>query len=279
MSDQENLPVEAQPFMPMELDKIRNAISYTETFVKDILIEGKHGSGDYGVIPGTGSKPTLFKSGAEKLCMAFSLAAEYEIQDKIVDQDREWEYQVFDKYKKQFVAKKTVGWYSYTVKCNLVNRETGIVWATQLGICDSSERGIEDASANTCLKMAQKRAYVGACLNATMTSDRFTCDVEDGGHKKRSANPQQEQAKAGEIERRMQSKFDDGKCGFCGKKHIPKGSEIVLVNGKWGLEDCYKAASAANSGQPQSEPTESENVPQEQPTEEEWAEFDQAREE
>lgn len=32
---------------------------------------------DYGVIPGTGDKPTLLKSGAEKLCMAFRLVATF----------------------------------------------------------------------------------------------------------------------------------------------------------------------------------------------------------
>jgi hypothetical protein len=278
MSEQDNLPVPVEtPFMPMELEKIKQAVHYTEQFVKEVLNVGKPGSGDYGVIPGTGNKPTLFKSGAEKLCMAFSLAAEYEIQDKVTDHDREWEYQVYDKKAKQYVAKKTTGWYSYTCKCNLVNRETGIVWGTQLGVCDSSERGREDASANTCLKMAQKRALVGATLNATMTSDRFTCDVEDGGHKKSGAQPSGGQQEDGEIERRMKSRFDNGKCGFCGEKHIPEGSEIVLVNKTWGSEECYNAAHATNSGQADNPPTDQENVPQGGPTAAEQAELDAMR--
>ena len=184
MSDQENLPVAVEaPFMPMKLAKIKDAIGYIEQFVKDVLIEGKHGSGDYGVIPGTGSKPTLFKSGAEKLCMAFSLSPEYEIIDKVEDDE--------------------AGWYSYSVKCTLANRETGIVWATQIGRCDSGEKGRDKASANTCLKMAQKRAYVGATLNATMTSDRFTCDVEDGGHQKSGAQQTTDDSDAPDGMRKM----------------------------------------------------------------------------
>ena len=33
---------------------------------------------DYGVIPGTGSKPTLLKPGAEKLCVLFKLSTKIE---------------------------------------------------------------------------------------------------------------------------------------------------------------------------------------------------------
>lgn len=40
------------------------------------------------------------------------------------------------------------------------------------------------------------------------------------------------------IVRRIKSKFD-GKCGFCGEKHIKAGQEIVLVDDKWGAEECY----------------------------------------
>jgi hypothetical protein len=45
--------------------------------------EGEH----YGVIPGmpAGTKPSLLKAGAEKLCLVFRLDPEYEIVEKIVD--------------------------------------------------------------------------------------------------------------------------------------------------------------------------------------------------
>lgn len=44
---------------------------------------------DYGVIPGTGGKPTLLKPGAEKLCQAYGLAADF-APDRIVgDGERE----------------------------------------------------------------------------------------------------------------------------------------------------------------------------------------------
>lgn len=42
--------------------------------MKQVMTEGEH----YGVIPGTGSKPTLLKPGAEKLCLLFRLDPQYD---------------------------------------------------------------------------------------------------------------------------------------------------------------------------------------------------------
>lgn len=40
---------------------------------------------DYGVIPGTGDKPTLLKPGAEKLCTLFGLSAKFSLTDRVED--------------------------------------------------------------------------------------------------------------------------------------------------------------------------------------------------
>jgi len=52
------------------------------------------------------------------------------------------------------------------------------------------------------------------------------------------------------IEARTASKFDNAKCHFCGKKHVNKGEEIVLVGGKWGAEACLnkKPAETVDKG-------------------------------
>jgi ssDNA-binding Zn-finger/Zn-ribbon topoisomerase 1 len=50
-------------------------------FVEKVLRNGS----DYGVIPGTGTKPTLLKPGAEKLCAFFGLAVTYHIIEKELD--------------------------------------------------------------------------------------------------------------------------------------------------------------------------------------------------
>jgi hypothetical protein len=44
--------------------------------MRDIMREGEH----YGKIPGCGDKPSLFKGGAEKICVTFRLRPEYQIE-------------------------------------------------------------------------------------------------------------------------------------------------------------------------------------------------------
>jgi hypothetical protein len=43
---------------------------------------------DYGVIPGTGSKPTLLKPGAEKINMLLGVSPEYEFLDRTIDSQK-----------------------------------------------------------------------------------------------------------------------------------------------------------------------------------------------
>jgi len=213
----ETLPVQAgDSFLPMKLADVAKAIAYTEDFIKTILKENS----DYGIIPGT-KKPTLYKSGSEKLAMAFALSPEYRIVEQIEDHDREWEYQGTEwiDNRKRDAIMTTRGWFSYTVECRLVHRGSGVVWATQIGKCESSERGREAAPSNTILKMSQKRAFVGATLNATMTSDRFTCDLDDARPRKSDGL------------RKMKSKYP-GMCASCGNKHIQSGDEILYDGDK-----------------------------------------------
>jgi hypothetical protein len=53
----------------------QHAIAVQEV-MQAVMKEGEH----YGVIPFT-DKPTLYKAGAEKLCMTFRIADEYRIED------------------------------------------------------------------------------------------------------------------------------------------------------------------------------------------------------
>ena len=64
------------------LDTMRTRVARMQKalMVKDV---------DYGVIPGTGTKPTLLKPGAEKLCQAYGLAAEFVPQRIVGDGDKE----------------------------------------------------------------------------------------------------------------------------------------------------------------------------------------------
>ncbi len=48
---------------------------------------------DYGLIPGTGKKESLFKAGAERLNNAFGVYPDYFVTDQEVDHDREFKWQ------------------------------------------------------------------------------------------------------------------------------------------------------------------------------------------
>lgn len=120
---------------------------------------------DFGVIPKT-KKPTLFKSGAEKICMGYGLLQQYEIESKIEQGGKE-------------------PFFFYNVKCKLVKVVNGVeyVLASAYGSANTSEKrnGFNSPydAANSTLKMAQKRALVAAALSISGLSDAFTQDMEN----------------------------------------------------------------------------------------------------
>jgi hypothetical protein len=62
-SDSALAQMDVFPDFAITLDEARRRIKMLQEFVRDQMVDGE----DYGVIPGTGSKPTLLKPGAEKL--------------------------------------------------------------------------------------------------------------------------------------------------------------------------------------------------------------------
>lgn len=119
---------------------------------------------DFGVIPGT-KQPSLFKSGAEKIAMTYGLLQQYSIESKIEQLDPPFFY--------------------YAVKCELVKIVDGTpyVFTTGYGSANTNEKrnGRNSAfdSANSTLKMAQKRALVSASISISGLSDLFTQDMEN----------------------------------------------------------------------------------------------------
>lgn len=116
---------------------------------------------DFGVIPGTGNKPTLLKPGAEKIVMLLGLTSEYEIAESTRD---------FEK-----------GFFQYQIKCKLL--KNGTIVTEGMGAANTKERRYarQDPFSvdNTVLKMAKKRALVDAALLVGSLSDIFTQDIED----------------------------------------------------------------------------------------------------
>lgn len=121
-----------------------------------------HKDVDYGIIDGT-KKPSLFKPGAEKLRKIFQLGT------RIID------HEVIRENEPPFVM------YKYTVEVFHIPTSKGIAQCE--GSANSDEKKYKKVAIgdlhNTLMKMAQKRAEVGATINAVNASDLFTQDVED----------------------------------------------------------------------------------------------------
>lgn len=154
---------------------------------------------DYGVVPGTGGKATLFKPGAERVNRAFGATATFEIVEQEVDHSRriEWAKEKWTGAKgsrrKTLTEGVSFGLYRYVVKCTLVQLETGIPLGEGMGVCSTVESKYIDRPReleNTVLKIAKKRAYVDATLVAYGLSDQFTQDVEDMAGDPEEAEPE-----------------------------------------------------------------------------------------
>ena len=138
---------------------------------------------DYGLVPGTGNKPTLLKPGAEKLAEFYRLAAEILLHERHGDG-----------INTPLIA--------YVAECRLhLGTTAGPVVAVGWGVCSNWERKyryrnewvgsgrdrqrmqVENPDpweqANTVAKMAEKRAFVDGVLRATASSALFTQDLED----------------------------------------------------------------------------------------------------
>ena len=182
--------------------EIRQRVNLVQEVMQGIMKKDTH----YGTIPGT-PKPTLYKPGAEVLCVTFRVAQEYQIEDL-----------------------STPEMARYWVTCIGVHQTTGIKLGEGVGECSSGEekykwrgaicpeefdltpenmrrvkfskyRGSVEKKAqvrteaadlaNTVLKMACKRAMIAMTLNVTAASDIFTQDIEDLPEELRDHEPHQ----------------------------------------------------------------------------------------
>ena len=109
-------------------------------------------------------QPTLFKSGAEKVAVAYGLCQRYTIESKIEAPEN--------------------GFFYFCVRCDIVKMVSGLefVITSSYGSGNTREGRTGTQSpydgANSALKMAQKRALVSAALSLGCMSDCFTQDIE-----------------------------------------------------------------------------------------------------
>lgn len=200
----------------MSVDSVVKQVKLIQDVMAKVMREDEH----FGIIPGC-KKPSLYKPGAEKLCMTFRLSEDYQVIREI--------------QQAQII--------SYTVRCVLTHIPTGQVISSGIGSCNSREEKyrweykltptetpvpkeyweakkadnnkemkrimgegkrplkvdgvgwvvanaekVENENAwdydNTIIKMACKRALIAAVLNGTAASDIFTQDQEDDDGRK-----------------------------------------------------------------------------------------------
>lgn len=182
--------------MTRKLASMKQMLALTQKFFQDIMAPNV----DYGVIPGTGDKPTLLKPGAEKLSEFYGYAPTI----RQIDEEKDIQ----------------TGFYRARVTVTLLHKRTGTLIADGVGeantyegryryrwtpewklpvgvdkdVLHCEERTKRDGGTymmyrmenddlwalwNTVLKMAKKRALVDAVLSATRSSGLFTQDVED----------------------------------------------------------------------------------------------------
>lgn len=153
----ETKPVTASGARGLTVEEAKTFDDEMNRFIDTVLIAGV----DYGIIPNC-KKPTLLKSGAEKILNYLGLIARTEVTNRVEDYN--------------------VGFFSYEAKVYLIDYN-GVVKGEGIGITNTREGKYAKTNGyavqNTVLKMAKKRALVDAALNVGNLSARFTQDVED----------------------------------------------------------------------------------------------------
>jgi len=182
---------------PEEAKKKLEAIKLFQAVVQKLLESDL----DFGIIPGTGKKPTLLKPGAEKIAKLLNCHDDYEEIDSVERWDDKDPF------------------FQYKFKCTFRDIATGLKISSGVGSCNSKEaryryrwvpvwdltetqkamkeqvpkkqRGAKKywfyrfenddifSQVNTIMKQASKRSLIAAALSAGRLSNIFSQDLED----------------------------------------------------------------------------------------------------
>jgi len=191
----------------MDPSELVQQVKLIQQVMESVMKKDEH----YGVIPGTGTKPSLLKPGAEKLGFVFRLMPKFEVTTTDMGNDHR-EVQVVCNLEQIHTGRffgSGVGSCStmegkYRFRSEVVegpdgnplpvpksyweSRDPKVIGGAWFGVKKRDKQWVithkveHDNPAdyyNTVLKMAKKRAHVDAILTATAASDIFTQDVED----------------------------------------------------------------------------------------------------
>jgi hypothetical protein len=170
--------------------EIRQRVNLIQEILRTLMIEGTH----YGVIPGT-KKPSLYKAGAEMLCVTFRIADKYQVEDLTVDGMARYrvrcvgEHQVTNvvlgeglgecsSHEEKYKWRASICTEEFTLTPENMRRHKFSKWDNKIKKVEQIRTESAD-QANTILKMACKRAKIAMTLNVTGASDIFTQDLED----------------------------------------------------------------------------------------------------
>jgi hypothetical protein len=169
-------PATPSAMPPFGVSEIRKRTNALQEVMRGVMKEGTH----FGTIPGT-PKPSLWKAGAEVLCMTFRLAPMLDSRVVVDDLDSEWSYSA-TKRDGSIVHGTSIGFFEVEATCT-IHGPQGDVLSRCSARCNNREAKYRALSLfeirNTILKMSEKRAFVSAVLMATGASDIFTQDLED----------------------------------------------------------------------------------------------------
>jgi hypothetical protein len=173
------------PRMVISVDDAVEMVAQRDMFMARVMRKDV----DYGVIPGTGTKPTLLKPGAERLLAAYGLHPELEDEAApIIDMDgAQHGGEAFFQFRRRCRVWRQTGpgeadrmlIAQASGECNSWESRYRYRWT---GSGDQRRRVKNEDPAdqlNTILKMADKRAMVAAAILATNWSDIVTQDLDD----------------------------------------------------------------------------------------------------
>jgi hypothetical protein len=172
------------------LVEIRERVNLVQEVMRGIMKKDTH----YGTIPGT-PKPTLYKPGAEVLCVTFRIAQEYQIIDLSDALTARFRVTCVGRHQvsgivlgegvgecssaeEKYKWRKAVCTEEFDLMPESMRRLKFSMWNNKLEKKIQVRTEAADLS-NTVLKMACKRAMIAMTLNVTAASDIFTQDIED----------------------------------------------------------------------------------------------------
>ena len=236
--------------------QVKQRLDSIQQLMKDVLKAGtkdNNWEGDYGIIPGTGKKPSLWKAGSEKILSMFEIAVDPIVEDLSTEDSRRYRITVRLSHvpsgnflgaglgeassdETKYKWKKTFSKNEYEntpadrrrIKFGQYKDSNGM-WK------DTEEMQVRQEPAdlaNTILKMAKKRAQVDATLTVTGASSMFDQDtIEEGGG---SDTPDDRADKKGRGKGKAAPATGDVICNECRaiNGHLPSCSHRQKAEGK-----------------------------------------------